>query len=469
MHKFWNLIRNEWRKQFLKKSAWVMVVLLTLSALLYGLIVAQSAEAETYDHLQRNCELDIEEYSKFVDQVDANGNLTEFALDCRSRVEMAQFWLDIHATSYDWRYTSDAYNEMIAAKIDGDTATADRIRACLTENDHMAYLQYCKDAALKKYASTPLVLEQELRHWNYAIEHELVPENNNQQYQVSARVSLEGQRLIMYEQRIAEGTLDPEDRDYLNAKNNYAIYSYMLEHEQFANPADALDSSLMSGRYSDESPFWTAFAASDDLSLLVGVFLIVIAGSIVANEFSQGTIKFLLISPVKRWKLLMSKYATVFLMGLMMLGITLAGGFLGALLGGGGQHLSYIAVYAENGIVYTASPFLKILTQYLWGCVEIVIMFSLAFAISSLMRSSAVAIGISLFSLLSGSLLVSLFQGLGFDWARYLIFSNLDLEAIINGSSLFPHHNLFTALLVIALHMVVFLWTAIDGFVRREV
>ena len=97
-------------------------------------------------------------------------------------------------------------------------------------------------------------------------------------------------------------------------------------------------------------------------------------------------------------------------------------------------------------------------------------MATLAFTISSLMRSSAVAIGVSIFAMMGGSIIDSILsQVLKVDWGRYLIFSNIDLVNIAQGNSIYEGQTLGFAIAVLAVHMVVFLLAAWDGFVRREV
>ncbi len=53
--------------------------------------------------------------------------------------------------------------------------------------------------------------------------------------------------------------------------------------------------------------------------LFVIVAIIMIAGSIVADEFNKGTIKQLLLRPYKRWKILLSKYITTIIVFLLFL------------------------------------------------------------------------------------------------------------------------------------------------------
>src|SRR6478609_844788 len=67
---------------------------------------------------------------------------------------------------------------------------------------------------------------------------------------------------------------------------------------------------------------YTREAMIQDPSGLGGTVLlltVIVAAGIVASEFSQGTIKMLLTRPVKRWKILLSKFLTVNLFGMVLM------------------------------------------------------------------------------------------------------------------------------------------------------
>lgn len=227
--------------------------------------------------------------------------------------------------------------------------------------------------------------------------------------------------------------------------------------------------STMSNSTDGATNFWSAMSLSTSLISLIGLLIIIIAGSCVANEFSQGTIKFLLINPVKRWKILFSKYFTVITFGYIMIAllfvvmIPFAGIFLGF------DSISAPYLYISDGNVHEMSPFLHIIKLYLLNSVDVVVMATMAFALSSLFKSSALAIGAGVFCMMGGSTLIQILSMLKQDWARYLIFANTNLASIYEGKSLFPQHSLTFALVVIAVHMVIFLLTAWDGFTKREV
>ena len=124
---------------------------------------------------------------------------------------------------------------------------------------------------------------------------------------------------------------------------------------------------------------------------------------------------------------------------------------------------------AKNGVVREMSPFLKMIGNYALQSVGMTVMATMAFAISSLMKSTALSVGVGLFCFTSGLAGAVLLAEENVDFGRYLIFSNVDLAAIARGESIFDYQTLPVALIVIAVHMVIFLLTACDAFTRRDV
>jgi ABC-2 type transport system permease protein len=197
--------------------------------------------------------------------------------------------------------------------------------------------------------------------------------------------------------------------------------------------------------------------------------IIIVAGSILSAEFSAGTVKFLLINPVKRWKIFAAKYITVLTFSLAML-ITLYVFnviFAGVFLGFGDLFAPHLSV-ADGGVV-TGSSLLFLASRYLLGVVEVIILGTFAFAVSSLVRSSALAIGLGVFLYFSGWMAVNILAQMNFYQAKYILFANTNLLNISHGMSGFVNHTLTFAVVNIAVYMFVFLLTAYDGFVRGDV
>ncbi len=251
-------------------------------------------------------------------------------------------------------------------------------------------------------------------------------------------------------------------KEYDSAVNRLAYFNYTVEHGVEYNVADGI--SMENGL-----DFWSAFNFSTYGITFIGLLAIVVASLSVSSEFSNGTIKFLLINPVKRWKILVSKYFTVISTGYIMLAVMFVIAFLTSLIFFGGSLIGADYIKAEGGEIFVTNGLVYMIKSYLLSSVEIVVMSTLAFAVSTLMKSSAFAIGISMFCMLAGKSIVSMLAMVNQDWARYLIFANLDLRSIANGGGMFLYQTVTAAIGVIAVHMVIFWLIAWDGFTRREI
>jgi ABC-2 type transport system permease protein len=207
----------------------------------------------------------------------------------------------------------------------------------------------------------------------------------------------------------------------------------------------------------------------------MSVFIIIIAGGLVSGEFSRGTIKFLLITPVKRWKILMSKYVVMLIAGMTFLAVMFIIFFvLGGLLTGF-VNMDAVNLTANDGIVTSVPAMVYFGQLYLLSMVNIGVISTLAFALSSVARNSALAIAVSVGALIGGSIIDMILRyAAGVDWGRYLLFSNVDLVTILHGGTNFmfePYkgQTLTFSIGVIAVHMVIFLLMAWDGFTRKEI
>ncbi|KAA0544963.1 ABC transporter permease subunit [Bacillus sp. BGMRC 2118] len=69
--------------------------------------------------------------------------------------------------------------------------------------------------------------------------------------------------------------------------------------------------------HSGKMTFWEYMNISSRALLFVQLISIVYAGDIVSGEYTKGTIKFLLIRPFKRSKILLSKFVTILLLTMM--------------------------------------------------------------------------------------------------------------------------------------------------------
>lgn len=217
---------------------------------------------------------------------------------------------------------------------------------------------------------------------------------------------------------------------------------------------------------SDKS-LWGFTNGAKGVISIIALFVIILGSSSTANEFSSGTIKLLLIRPVKRWKILLSKYISTLMAALLMLIILFVTSILlgGILFGFKGISQPYLAY--SNGVVRETNYVLQIFFEYGLKCVDLIMMVTLAFMISVVFRNNALAIGIGVFLLLSGSMIVALFSQ--YDWVKYILFANTDLNQYFDGTPLVKSMTLGFSLAVITIYFAVFNIISWTTFIKRDV
>ena len=200
---------------------------------------------------------------------------------------------------------------------------------------------------------------------------------------------------------------------------------------------------------------------------LVSLFTIIIAAGIVAREFNSGTIKLLLIRPFKRWKVLLSKYLAVLLFALDALIILFVASFLvgGIFYGWSGVSQPYLGF--TNGNVTEINMLWHIFTTYAYACVNLLMMVTFAFMISTVFRNNSLAVGISLFLMFTGNALVALLSK--YSWVKYILFTNTDLTVYTNGVPVAKGMTMTFSLLVLAAYFIIFNGISWLVFIKRDV
>jgi ABC-2 type transport system permease protein len=402
--------------------------------------------------------------------------------DYQLEIERMEFLRENKIPPADWRYEAaadmtNAKKQIALASSAGVKATdvttltkaAQDFKNVILANDWEAYYKLkisTIDAGTAPTDEKTGSVNKDTQKWKYqySLDHKIKPNNNDWKSNLVSNIStLKLQVDSAQEQQKNGGSADTEKLS--TTKDKIQTGLYRLEH----NISVDISSASMTSPFG-KLGFWDVFSTSGKMMTVISLLIIVIAGSCVANEFSTGTIKFLLINPVKRGKILFSKYAMILSLAYLMLILFFVLNVLFSMIFYGVSDISAPYVYVSGGTVHSISGFAYIAWKYLLASVDILVMATLAFAISALLRSSALAIGVSVFAMLGGkTLILFLKDALNFDWSRYLIFANTDLASIVDGTTQFAHQSVQFALIVVAIHLFVFLLTAWDGFVRREV
>jgi ABC-2 type transport system permease protein len=213
---------------------------------------------------------------------------------------------------------------------------------------------------------------------------------------------------------------------------------------------------------------WSFVKDASQLIILAGLFTIIISAGIVASEFNWGTIKLLLIRPINRTKILASKYLTVLLFGLLMLAILF--GFstaLGSILFGMPEQAVPYLNYS-NGVVTEQNIVSHLLVYYGYSSIDMIMLATMAFMISSVFRNSSLAIGLSLFLLFTGSNFTAILS-LKYSWAKYILFANTNLSQYFEGTPMVEGMTMTFSVIMLLIYFAVFQFLAFYVFKKRDV
>lgn len=187
---------------------------------------------------------------------------------------------------------------------------------------------------------------------------------------------------------------------------------------------------ISQNNYNARSLFMTVI--SDNYIFFV-ILTVMIAGGIIAEEFSKGTIKMLLIRPYERWKILLSKYITCLIMLVVsILVIILAQYLIGGFAFGFDTYSIKAVVYDYTSKAMIELPLIKhILLTLVAVLPMLILLLTLAFTISTVFTSSSLSITLTLLTMFFSSVvnimimnskikILSLFPTMVWDLSGYL-------------------------------------------------
>ena len=207
-----------------------------------------------------------------------------------------------------------------------------------------------------------------------------------------------------------------------------------------------------------------------------GIFLIVvvvmIAGTIVSEEFNKGTIKLLLVKPYTRNKILIAKAITTLMMIIFIIVVTLV---MQILIGGiifGFDSLSepVVAYNFNTNTMEEMNIFANLGVQTLTQLPMIILLATLAFAISTLFTNSTLAITISLLGYMAASIINQLAIGYDLQFMKYFVTMNWDLSIYANGALPYMEGMSMTmSIIICAIYFLIMMIPTFIVFKKRNI
>ncbi len=253
------------------------------------------------------------------------------------------------------------------------------------------------------------------------------------------------------------------DKNSLDSdKRQLAENQYDLAHNQ--RPATLSED----GSYNTKAtiPFWKNVMSSG-MWQFVALLAIIACSALVAGEFGEGTMKTMLPRPFARWQILTAKLLvivvyTLFLSVLAYL-CTLAA--IAAYFGTGGIGDSAL-LWLHGSIVAMPGFAASLLGEALDFCTALVYVL-LGFALSAVSRSRALATGLSIFLMFSGSLFGLV--ATHFIWGKLIFFVDTNFSGFLVSGAPFYGITLPLALLICGAYALLFLAGSYLAFDKRDV
>ncbi|MFP3323058.1 ABC transporter permease [Planococcus sp. SIMBA_160] len=254
--------------------------------------------------------------------------------------------------------------------------------------------------------------------------------------------------MMMYQDQLQNSDLGPAQQEYYEGQA--AIAEYRLANDAAPFKIESLQQQVLDGHM---------------MLSLVTLFTVIIGAGIVAAEFSQGTIKMLLTRPVKRWKILTSKYITTMLFGLVFAILTFVSIALFSWIffgTGDGTFLVWNGSEVVEGSYWAEALKLSALSLASTWMIG-----TFAFMLGTVFRSSSLAIGVSIFLMFVGVQLVFLLQD--FEIVKYYLFTHTDLTQFYTGFMPISDITMTMSLIVLAVYFLIFMLISYWTFSKRDV
>lgn len=477
------LIKNELTKSFKKKNIYITLGIFTALLILFACIYKWgmdssvtyeiSSENEQYytesiQKLNPNNSDDVELYVEYQTELDKISLLKEYETNSWQQYVIMNSVIPIIQNINHEKYISkddsrlaeyEAQLEEYKVKFDNnDWKSFVSSEKELKEDDLKSINTQLASESNKSIISTlkkeKESLETELFILNYRLENDVAYGDNY----LNTALSNYSSALNAMASYDPDNLSDDEEKEYKSYQAEAAESKYELE-----NKVD--NDSYKSAR----NLFMTVI--SDNQTFII-IITIMIAGAIVAEEFNKGTIKQLLTRPYKRSEILLSKLITSIL---IMLGATLfliiAQYIIGGLFFGFDTYSIPAVVYNfANSEIQEINMIAYIATQFIAILPELLLLTTVAFAISTILTSTPLAIIISL--------LISIFSGLV---NQLIIMSKIELfkffptmcwdltPFLYGGTSDFKYSSFGLSLSMSIIYLVIILFVTFFVFKRKNV
>ncbi|SFJ20953.1 MULTISPECIES: ABC transporter permease [unclassified Bacillus (in: firmicutes)] len=236
------------------------------------------------------------------------------------------------------------------------------------------------------------------------------------------KVSLQ-QQIVDSQNRLNNSRLPEEWKSWL--KIRVQQQQYYLDHN--INPS------------APGAPTFVRMFIEQGITLFIPLLIMIVAIDIVSGERSDGTMKMLLTRPIRRWKILLSKYVTMvlFISFILLLASVLSYVLSGIVFGYAGWNLPVLTGFIteketlNTSFVHLIPQWQYIVMAYGLAWFVAIVVGTISFMVSVLIRNTPAGMGIMLAALIAGGILNNF--ATSWEGAKYIFSVNLSLTDYLSG------------------------------------
>ena len=475
------LIKNELFKILHKRSTLVFALIALLFLIITNIIYRNFDEVFNDTYYE---DIDITEVNNYIDSYDPDvDSLDEYAYNLAL--------LDVYNLSSDYTYDSWQYDAFMTYYLNTDTdyyielhsdnpdeELLDELSLSLFNMMQAIYTDNWKYFAEGEKRE----LEATIDSYTTALEGNNLSGNDIREYNKMRWIAREELELIDYrlEQDLASGD------DYLNeaitniSNNLYDMASYLYDEDIDVKYYDSVRKTHYENKYILEEKIDTN--DSDTLrsvimnffaeySFLIIVFIIMIAGAIVSDEFSKGTIKSLLIVPHDRSKILLSKYIAVMISLVLFITFLFVAQLLvgGIILGFSSLNIPAVVYNLTDKNIEVLNIFSYFLFNLVANLPQIILLATLAFAVSVILNSTAAAITITFCGMIAADMINGIAYSYNIKLLNYFVTTNWDFTTYLFGGTSIYGVTLGHSILICLTYLVIMLVITFMVFKNKDI
>jgi len=460
------LIKIELKKLFRKKSFYVISLIFIAFCILTNVIYKKY---DSMNYIDDN--IDITELKSINKTLDlSNSTELEEYVSNISTIEIAE--LKTNFKNNTQLYLIDNLYDLIYAKYEAKYILQDQteeraisleIENKLTKIKNNEWQFFTKEK-IEKYqsliANTDDIIAQKkfkevIKLEEYRLNNNVGYDNNNYLFNAIEEIETDLPEYYNLENKATHNKLETERLSFL--KEEMAINNYILDNKADINNPSSINAILKK------------FA--NEFSIFILIYVIMICGSIMSEEFSKGTIKYLLTKPYKRSTILTAKLLTVLLLIPIIILFMVLIEFLigGIILGFQGIDIPVIIynpstklLVSYNIFIYTFMQLLSIFPAYL-------VLGIICFSLSTITASTSAATTITFLFYLISNVIVTLVKAYNISFLKYFVSIHWDFSYLLNFAKHPFGFNTFTSMGITIIYIIVILCLTYLYFAKKDV